>query len=721
MKRTRKVAAAFVLMAAISAGARDTNAANGNFRVTVVSSRVDMVSGGDALVQIDAPPGLAADQIAVELNGRDVTAIFHSDPATHTWLGLVTGLNLGENTLLVSNRNILGTAEKLTLRNYPASGPIFSGPQEHPFICETQDFYLPDGKPLGPPLDAACSVKTVVSYVYKSTSTASVPASAKPAPGTPPASLNLKPLPSMTELPSDIAWTTTTTGAKVPYVVRVETGTLNRAIYQFAVLSDPTKEPHPDAFTPPANWNRRLLYTFGGGCPGGWFKQGVSIGMDGVISDAIVGKGYAEASATLNVFGNNCNDVLAAETMMMVKERFIKAYGKPAFTMSRGRSGGSEQQVPIADDYPGLIDGIMPSLTFPDVLTNAQAIIESQLLNNYYAKAGASLTESQKLAISGSVKLKDFSDEVGRISPTVLCPMSLPTSKRYDPASNRSGARCDVFDHDVNIYGRDPSTGFARRPVDNVGVQYGLEALKSGVITPSQFLDLNQKIGGYDNDGNPSTARSVADPLALRAAYQSGRIVNGGQGLGKLPIIDVRPYRDTLPGGDMHQKFHSFSFRERLQKANGYFDNEVILVGPPPLTAQMGDYAIKEMDEWLTALGKDSSADPIRTKIVRAKPVDLLDSCLTATGDRIIEAQTASGGRCDALYKDSASPRMVAGGPVANDVLKCRLKPIDFADYHVTFSDADKTRLRQIFPSGVCDWSKPGIEQQPPTGVWRSF
>ena len=39
---------------------------------------------------------------------------------------------------------------------------------------------------------------------------------------------------------------------------------------------------------------------------------------------------------------------------------------------------------------------------------------------------------------------------------------------------NPEGARCDVYDHAVNMYGRDPQTGFARRPLDNVGVQYGL-------------------------------------------------------------------------------------------------------------------------------------------------------------------------------------------------------------------------------------------------------
>ena len=27
----------------------------------------------------------------------------------------------------------------------------------------------------------------------------------------------------------------------------------------------------------------------------------------------------------------------------------------------------------------------------------------------------------------------------------------------------------------------------------------------------------------------------------------------------------------------------------------------------------------------------------------------------------------------------------------------------------------------EIFPEGVCDWSKPGVGQQPPKGTWQSF
>jgi uncharacterized tannase-like protein DUF6351 len=28
------------------------------------------------------------------------------------------------------------------------------------------------------------------------------------------------------------------------------------------------------------------------------------------------------------------------------------------------------------------------------------------------------------------------------------------------------------------------------------------------------------------------------------------------------------------------------------------------------------------------------------------------------------------------------------------------------------------TKLQAIFPTSVCDWSKPGLEQQDPLGTW---
>ena len=49
----------------------------------------------------------------------------------------------------------------------------------------------------------------------------------------------------------------------------------------------------------------------------------------------------------------------------------------------------------------------------------------------------------------------------------------------------------------------------ALRPFVNTGVQYGLAALNSGAITVQQFIDLNEKIGGIDQDANYTPARAV--------------------------------------------------------------------------------------------------------------------------------------------------------------------------------------------------------------------
>ena len=341
-------------------------------------------------------------------------------------------------------------------------------------------------------------------------------------------------------------------------------------------------------------------------------------------------------------------------------------------------------------------------------------LTDFQLLSHYYTLRPDALTEGQKLAVSGVGGLASITVgavQARRINPTVFCPPNLPQSLRYDPVSNPGGARCDVFDHTVNVYGRDPATGFARRPVDNIGVQYGLAALNAGVINATQFLDLNEAVGGYDQDGNLVAARLAADPLALRAAYQTGRLTNGGGGLAKVPIVDLRGYRDQLPAGDMHLKFHSFSLRERLRKANGTAENDVLLVSSSSFTA-LTQYAIAKMDEWLTNMGKDTSPDLTLEKIVRAKPADLMDSCYKPGGERIIERQTFGGGKCGVAFPDFPSPRMVAGGPATNDVLKCRLKPVDLSDYSVTLTDAEKERVPATFPDGVCDWTKPGVEQQ---------
>ena len=168
--------------------------------------------------------------------------------------------------------------------------------------------------------------------------------------------------------------------------------------------------------------------------------------------------------------------------MMMVKERFIEAYGAPRHTIGWGCSGGSYQNHQIADNYPGLLDGIIPGCSFPDVgFGTIPMITDARLLDNYFAHAGhGEFTAEEQRAVAGFLVLAtmpNVSINAGRITVGEFCPDVLPEALEYHPTDNPSGARCDVYEHYVNIYGRDAASGFARRTLDNVGVQYGLQAL----------------------------------------------------------------------------------------------------------------------------------------------------------------------------------------------------------------------------------------------------
>ena len=707
----RRVVWGMVAAAVVAVMAVELPSAQSGVSLRVLSNpRPDMVSGGDVLIQVGVPAGVATGEVRVTLNGTDVTSGFSADAGGQTLTGLVTGLAIGSNIVAAAVRDRFDA--RLTVVNHPGIGPVFSGPHEQPFACQTQDFKLQAGGTLGASLDSNCSVATRVDYLYK-----------------PSAGGDLRTLASLTSVPSDVAMTTTTTGQMVPYVVRIETGTINRAIYQIAMLHNPAAEPAPGVVTRSAGWNGRLIYTFGGGCTGGWYRQGNSTG--GIVDDVMLRRGYAIASASLNTFGNNCAETLAAETMMMVKEHFIEAYGAPKFTIGWGGSGGSYQQHHIADAYPGLLDGIMPARSFPDVgFGTVPFITDARLLKRYFDTGSLRYTDEQKRQISGFGALATMTsvDEgAGRIQVTEHCPPALSKTLVYDAARNPRGARCTVYDHAVNVYGRDPQTGFARRPLDNVGVQYGLAALNSGAISVAQFLDLNEKVGGYDNDGNVVPRRTVGDVAAMRAAYRSGLMLYGGGGLATTPIIDYRAYRDDLPDGDIHIRYTSFSTRDRLRRVNGHADNHVMLTDDrrwgdstrAPVLAE----ALEQMDRWLTALVDDASVDAKIVKVRRAKPADLVDACWTRDDkpQKIVEPATYGAGRCEELYPANSVPRGVAGAPVSSDIVKCQLKPVAPSDYKSSFTAEETARLRRIFPDGVCDWSKPGVEQQSPAGTWQNF
>ena len=268
-----------------------------------------------------------------------------------------------------------------------------------------------------------------------------------------------------------------------------------------------------------------------------------------------------------------------------------------------------------------------------------------------------------------------------------------------------------------------PGSRRALQTGDNVGIQYGLKALLSGAIMPEEFITLNEKIGGTDADSNRTAARSTADLPALRIAYRAG-IVSSGKNLGKLPIIDSRGYDEQ----GIHYIWRSFSERARIEAGNhGNHGNQVMWrygTGLLPATAaQVAAVTLESfltMDTWLSNLLTSAPKETLNSartqaQVIAAKPATAFDLCYL-TGDVNFATKVTDMALCDAdaRLQKHASPRQVAGGALTEDILKCRLKPINTADYlPATFSAEQLVRLYATFPDGVCDWGKHGIGQQP--------
>ena len=191
-----------------------------------------------------------------------------------------------------------------------------------------------------------------------------------------------------------------------------------------------------------------------------------------------------------------------------------------------------------------------------------------------------------------------------------------------------------------------------------------------------------------------------------------------------MPIIHSRGYTDAI--GDIHDRHRDFAIRARLQKANGRSDNQVIWLGPPRDRNQTGgvdlaSLSLDTMNKWLDQIAADPSPLSIE-KVVRNKPAEAADACWDGQGNKVVEKASFDGkGKCNTLYPVHSEPRLMAGAPLTNDVLKCQLKPINYADYKVNFTDAQKKRLAAIFSTGVCDFSKPGVEQVPLKGTYRRY
>ncbi len=685
------------------AGLVPTTAAGGEaLTIRVLSNRADLISDGDAYVEIVLPSGARPADLRVRDDERDVTSAFAARAGGRV-TGLLTGLSAGDNVLTATLPD--GTGARITITNHPRGGPVLAGPQILPWVCQDDA------------LDKQCNAPTEFEFLYAPSLGG---AAGYRAPGIGTGADSWQPYdPENPPPPEFIATTTTDQGVTVPYIIRVETGYMDRDQYAIAVLYDPSKPWTP--WAPQEQWNHKLLITHGASC-GIDHTTGTA---PSVTDDTGLSRGFIVMSTALDNAGHNCNIITQAESLIMAKEHVVDAYGEIRYTIGTGCSGGSLVQYQVANAYPGLYQGILPQCSFPDAWSTGQQLADYHFIRLYAEHPetwapGITWDPIQVAAIEGhpnhvnSIILDELYFTVLGV-PTNPC-AGVTDEQRYDPQTNPKGVRCTLADYMINVFGSRPEDGFAGRPLDNVGVQYGLEAMLSGVISPAQFVDLNVKAGAADIDGNYIPERDAADRPALANAYRSGAI-NQANNLDQVAIIDLR---GPDPGA-FHDAYRAWAVRARLEREHGTSANQVIWQGFAPIIGdtQYTTQGLIAIDRWLAAVEKDTSATPLAKKIIANRPADVHDQCSDGIGQVIPDPVGMQA--CAAVVQRYTTPRVVAGESIATDSNKCQLKPLRREDYgSAAFTDDQWAALQKVFPTGVCDFSKPGVDQQP-TIPWQTY
>ena len=608
-------------------------------KLEVISSHKNQVSGGDALIRVTSKTEPLY-TLRVQRNGMDVTNAFSEQDGA--LVGLVDRLRLRKNELTVTVGSSTNVLDRLKLTNYPTEGPMFSGPHQEFFVCNTIQAGLgeplvdnqagngfrvqnPDGSTAGWSLN--CSANTRVDYQYRTTSG------------------SFQPLPSDGSRPSNMAQTTLLDGRTVDYVVRRERGTIDRFIYSYAMLApfgdDPGAE-QPDT----SLWNKRLIFTFDGGVQIG-HRQGTPGGS--ALFDPGLSKGYAIIHSSGTRTSTHYNLQLGGEAALMTKEEFIERYGVPLYTVAVGGSGGAIQQYVYGQNYDNLLDAGMPQYSYPDMVTQTIHVGDCELLERYMdvddgsnpkwqnwdnrewlegLNAHATLPNPYRGGAPGNTEcVKGWRG----LTPLALNPLwfqSFSGLDRMDPAE-MVRQHWTHWNDLQNVYGTDPD-GYARMTWDNVGVQYGLKALKDGNITSAEFLKVNAQIGswkdprnmvqeafpfpappppmppqrpGFDpwsagnmnlspDGGTTPAPRRQGDVAAMNAAYNKGLYFDGDI---DIPLIDWRHYLEEEL--DMHNSHQSFASRQRMLDFDGNAVQPGDLVhGRAPVAAGRSDARGAECD-----------------------------------------------------------------------------------------------------------------------------
>lgn len=730
-----------------------------SFEVHVVSSAPHQVTGGDARLHVVVPRTVPPHQVEVLVNGVDRRDRFALVPGTRRLTGVVDDLALGPNAVVVkANGRGLGRPApvELTLTNHPITGPVFSGPHQYPFVCTTTNAGLgqpiPDDPVTGTKVfsdtghvvgySRNCSAPTLVVFRYRSTDNtwkAYTPGMARP---------------------SDMATTTTIDGLTVDFVVRWERGTINRFVYSIATLAPFDRGPwdlNRDA------WNRRVIYRFDGGVAIGHTQGAVS--TSAMLYEVGLARGYAVLHSSGTRTSTHYNLQLGGETALMVKERFVERYDVPFYTVGVGGSGGAIQQYVYAQNHPGLIDAGVPQYSYPDMVTQAVHIGDCELLEFYMDAIDSTnprwrtwtnrsilqgLNASDTLPnpyTGGLPGLTECINGWRGLSPLALNPWYGQATNQllFEPLSAIATTEWTHFADLVNIVGRG-ADGYARRYWDNVGVQYGLQAVATGRITPPEFLQVNAVVGGWKDQpamvqeacpfypvpgcfdaanwdpwsyrnqvfsvGPAPAPRTRGDLEAMRAVYRAGLVFMGDI---DIPMIDWRHYLEREL--DMHNTQQSFAARQRMLNADGDASNQVIWFTDSVARSRFDQTpeALEVIDEWMRNL----RARP-HLGVAGNKPSRATDRCFDAAGVEIASGpdvwdgilDTNPPGACTTRFPIFSTSRRVAGGPFEQSLFKCQLISVAEAVARGFYGawtpgPAEIGVLMAIFPEGVCDYSKP--------------
>lgn len=692
--------------------------------IEVLSNRADLISGGDALVELRLPAEASLQGLKLSLNGRDLSDRFARRDNGRV-MGLVEGMVVGENTLTM---RLDGLQASRVIRNYPQEGPIFSRPEIKRIRCQ-------EGA-----VDQFCNQPPQYSFLYRPTAPLQDGLGAVTGGAVVRLGVDLLPY-DPANPPDDVATTTTQTGETVPFIVRLEIGYQDSDQYKILTLFNPEQPWEP--WTPQPQWNGKLLITHGGNC-GARYTPGTAPLDDysGTFGDIpliepsyiyALGKGYAVLSTALANTGHNCDVALNAESIMMAKERFVEAYGPLRYTIGTGCSGGSIAQATIANAYPGLYQGLLTMCAYPDSLSAGLQFADLHLMRKYFEAPGRwapgvvwnpalwGPVEGHLTHVNAVVADTGLFQAATRVSGDCF------GDNTYEATSNPTGQRCGILEWIPHILGERPpevwsavekqiGRGFTGIPLGNTGVQYGLNALRAGLITPAMFVDLNAKIGGLDVDIQPQEGRTRADPASVANAYRSG-MINMANHLDTVAIINfVGP-----DPGIAHDSVHAWWVRWRIEREHGSARNHVMWAGPVPLLGDL-QYVYKgldAMDSWLSRVEADLSDRPIADKLSVNRPGEIQDMCALADGRRLLGAECID--LLQPLYA-YGTPRTIAGDTDTADNFDCVLKPLDRNDDYglVPFTDAQWQQLETLFAEGVCDYRAPGRGKQK-TVSWLSY